>query len=91
MGSWTNATTAPPPAVGILRPELQEALVRRDRFELSMKTIRVAVPDDLLGARATPAGRLVVTHTPSGSQPVEYAYRQEGEGKRDRGDGQAGK
>ena len=33
MGSWTNATTAPPPAVGILRPELQEALVRRDRFE----------------------------------------------------------
>lgn len=32
MGSWTNATTAPP-ASGILRPEVQDALVSRGRVE----------------------------------------------------------
>ena len=58
--------------------------LRRDRFELNLKSIQVAIPDDLLGQRATPAGRLVVTHTPAGGQPVESAYRLEGEGKRDR-------
>lgn len=58
--------------------------LRRDRFELTMKSIQVAVPDDLLGQRAVPAGRLVVAHTPAGGQPVESAYRPEGEGKRDR-------
>jgi AraC-like DNA-binding protein len=32
--SWTNPTTSlAPPAVGILRPEVQDALVRRDRLE----------------------------------------------------------
>ena len=31
MASWTNATAAPP-AVGILRPEVNDALVRRDRL-----------------------------------------------------------
>jgi AraC-like DNA-binding protein len=32
MGSWTNATAAPP-AVGVLRPEVNDAHVRRDRIE----------------------------------------------------------
>ena len=32
MGSWTNATAAPP-AVGLLRPEVNDAHVRRDRIE----------------------------------------------------------
>ncbi|MCW2764858.1 MAG: AraC family transcriptional regulator [Nocardioides sp.] len=32
MAAWTNATTTPP-ASGILRPEVQDALVRRGRFE----------------------------------------------------------
>jgi AraC-like DNA-binding protein len=31
VASWTNATAAPP-AVGLLRPELNDALVRRDRL-----------------------------------------------------------
>ena len=31
MTSWTNATAAPP-AVGLLRPEVNDALVRRDRI-----------------------------------------------------------
>jgi hypothetical protein len=75
---WLDPTAAADPVA-----ELADFL-RRDRFELNLKAIQVAIPDDLLGQRATPAGRLVVTHTPSGGQPVEYAYRQEGEGKRDR-------
>jgi hypothetical protein len=58
--------------------------LRRDRFELNLRSVQVAIPDDLLGQRAAPAGRLVVTHTPAGGQPVEYAFRQEGDGKRDR-------
>ena len=32
MTAWTNATAAPP-AVGLLRPEVNDALVRRDRIE----------------------------------------------------------
>jgi AraC-like DNA-binding protein len=32
VSSWTNATAAPP-AVGLLRPEVTDALVRRDRLE----------------------------------------------------------
>jgi hypothetical protein len=75
---WMDPTTAADPVA-----ELVEFL-RRDRFELNMESIQVAIPDDLLGSRATPAGRLVVTHTPAGGEPVEYPYRQEGEGKRDR-------
>ncbi|HET6576558.1 MAG TPA: GTPase domain-containing protein [Fimbriiglobus sp.] len=75
---WIDPTAAADPVA-----ELVEFL-RHDRYELNMKSIQVAIPDDLLGVRATPAGRLVVTHTPAGGQPVEYPYRQEGEGKRDR-------
>jgi hypothetical protein len=58
--------------------------LRRDRFELNLRSIRVAIPDDLLAQRAVPAGRLVVTHTPAGGQPAEYPFRQEGEGTRER-------
>jgi hypothetical protein len=75
---WLDPAAASDPVT-----ELVEFL-RRDRFELNLKTVRVAIPDDLLGQRATPSGRLVVTHTPDGGQPVEYAFRQEGEGKPDR-------
>ncbi len=76
---WLDPTTL---AADPVR-ELADFL-RRDRFELTLRSVQVAIPDDLLAQRAVPAGRLVVTYTPTGGQPVDYPFRQEGDGKRDR-------
>jgi hypothetical protein len=51
---------------------------------VNLKSVAIAVPDDLLEQRAIPTGRFVVTHTPAGGSPTELPFRLEGEGKRDR-------
>ncbi len=77
--SWAD------PAVAVADPVAQLAeFLRKDRFEATVKSLEVTVPDDLLDYRALPAGKLVVRHTPAGGEPREYPYRQQGDGVRDR-------
>jgi hypothetical protein len=78
MRRWADSTATADPVA-----ELAEFL-KRDRFELSPKALAVAVPDDLLGDRLIPSGKLVVRHTPAGGEPVEVAFRQAGDGLRER-------
>lgn len=58
--------------------------LRQERFEVTLKSLEVTIPDDLLDARAVPAGKLVVSHQPLGGEAKEYAFKQQGDGTRDR-------
>lgn len=58
--------------------------LRRDRFDLAPAALEVSVPDDLLGDRLIPSGKLVLRHTPADGPPAEVAFRQDGDGRRDR-------
>ena len=75
---WADSTTAADPVA-----EFADFL-KRDRFDLSPKRLNVAIPDDLLGDRLIPTGKLVLRHTPAAGEPMELAYRQIGDGLRER-------
>jgi hypothetical protein len=79
LDRWRNAPAPPTDPVTTLA-----AFVRTDRFELTIQSVTVGIPDDLLDPRPQPAGPLVVTHTPAGRSPVEYRFRLEGEPQRER-------
>ncbi|MFO0852279.1 MAG: GTPase domain-containing protein [Gemmataceae bacterium] len=79
LDRWQSAPSAPTNPVTSLAE-----FVKRDRFDLELKSVAVAIPDDLLDPRPLPAGPLVITHTPAGRPPVEYRFRAEGEARRER-------
>ena len=58
--------------------------LRRDRFEIDLRDVRVTIPDDLLDPPPTPAGPLTLTHTPAGGSPVTIALAPTGQPTRDR-------
>jgi hypothetical protein len=78
LRKWTDPSQTADPV-----RELVE-FVSRDQFRLNLQAVTVAIPDDLLAQRAAPSGRFVLTLTPVGGKPTEYAFRQQGEPKRDR-------
>lgn len=77
--AWADPTTPAADPVADLADFL-----RRERFDVTLKTLDVTIPDDLLDARVVPAGKLVVRHQPAGGEAKEYAFRQAGDGTRDR-------
>ncbi|OWK40908.1 hypothetical protein FRUB_04800 [Fimbriiglobus ruber] len=79
LRKWTA-----PPATPVVDPvrELVEFL-KRDRFDLDLRSVVVTLPDDLLEQRPEPRGSFVVTHTPAGGAPREYKFRVEGDGRRE--------
>jgi len=60
------------------------AYLLRDAVDLDWPEVVIALPDDLLDQRATPAGDFTVTVSPPGGTARTYAFRPAGDGVRDR-------
>lgn len=77
--SWAD------PTLGSGDP-VQEVIdfVLRDRFDIEIRQVRIAIPDDLLDLRPEPTGPWVLTVTAGEGPPREYRFRREGTPRRDR-------
>ncbi len=60
------------------------AFLRRDRFDLDLRDVRVTLPDDLTDPPPIPAGPLTLTHTPAGGSAVRVPLTAAGPPTRDR-------
>ncbi len=60
------------------------AFLKQQRFDVTLKSLDLTIPDDLLDARAVPAGKLVVRVHPPGGEAKEFAFKPVGDGTRDR-------
>ena len=60
------------------------AFLRRDRFDLDLRDVRVTLPDDLTEPPPVPAGPLTLTHTPAGGSPARLTLAAAGPPTRDR-------
>jgi len=70
-----------PASLGVVQELL--AFSRQQRFEIPAAIV-LEVPDDLLVAKAVPAGNLTLTVTPIGQAPRDVIYAPAGEPTRDR-------
>ncbi len=60
------------------------AFLLQERYDLTMPSIVVTLPDDLLEQKATPSGNFILTVQPIGQQPTSYNFKRLGEGQRNR-------
>lgn len=60
------------------------AFLAADSFPMKLSAVEVTIPDDLLDARAVPAGNLAIRIVPAVGEPREFALRPVGDGVRER-------